>query len=67
MLDPGCPGTLARNYRYLLRAHLTPTFGDKTIAQIKEGNVRTWRKKLLDTGVSEVTTANAYRLLKART
>jgi len=35
------------------------------IAQIKEGTVRTWRKKLLDGGVSEVTTAKAYRLLKA--
>ncbi len=52
-------------YRYLLRCHLAPTFGPKAIAEIREGNVRTWRKKLLDNGVSEVTTAKAYRLLKA--
>jgi integrase len=36
-----------------------------TIADIKEGHVRTWRKKLLDSGVSAVTTAKAYRLLRA--
>ena len=36
-----------------------------TIADIKEAHVRSWRKKLLDSGVSTVTTAKAYRLLKA--
>jgi integrase len=36
-----------------------------TIADIKEARVRSWRKKLLDSGVSTVTTAKAYRLLKA--
>ena len=36
-----------------------------TIADIKEGRVRTWRKKLLDSGVSAVTTAKAYRLFRA--
>jgi hypothetical protein len=36
-----------------------------TIADIKEGHVRTWRKKLLDSGVSAVTTAKAYRLFRA--
>ncbi|GAA2376025.1 hypothetical protein GCM10010404_34770 [Nonomuraea africana] len=33
--------------------------------EIKEPHVRRWRKKLLDGGVSEVTVAKAYRLLKA--
>ena len=52
-------------YRYLLRGHLNPTFETKAIAEIKEPHVRRWRKKLLDAGVSAVTLAKAYRLLKA--
>jgi hypothetical protein len=52
-------------YRYLLRHHLEPTFGPRTLADIKEPHVRQWRKNLLDTGVSAVTAAKAYRLLKA--
>ena len=52
-------------YRYLLRHHLEPTFGPRTLADIKEPHVRRWRKKLLDTGVSAVTAAKAYRLLEA--
>jgi integrase len=52
-------------YRYLLRRHLNPTFGSKPIAEIKEPQVRRWRKQLLDAEVSAVTTAKAYRLLKA--
>jgi integrase len=52
-------------YRYLLRCHLRPDFESKTVAEIKEAHVRRWRKKLLDSGVSTVTTAKAYRLLKA--
>jgi integrase len=54
-----------RLYRYLLRRHITPHFEAKTVAEIKEAHVRRWRKKLLDSGVSAVTTAKAYRLLKA--
>lgn len=54
-----------RLYRYLLRCHIAPHFEAKTVAEIKDPNVRRWRKKLLDDGVSEVTTAKAYRLLKA--
>jgi integrase len=52
-------------YRYLLRRHLNPTFEVKAIAEIREPHVRRWRKKLLDNGVSAVTVAKAYRLLKA--
>ncbi|SEN21289.1 tyrosine-type recombinase/integrase [Nonomuraea pusilla] len=52
-------------YGYLLRKHLAPTFGDKPLNEIKGPHVRRWRKKLLDDGVSEVTVAKAYRLLKA--
>jgi integrase len=54
-----------RLYNYLLRAHIEPHFKGKTVAEVKEAHVRRWRKKLLDSGVSEVTTAKAYRLLKA--
>jgi integrase len=52
-------------YRYLLRRHLNPTLEAKPIAEIKEPHVRRWRKQLLDDGVSAVTAAKAYRLLKA--
>ncbi|MEV0582644.1 site-specific integrase [Nonomuraea sp. NPDC050310] len=52
-------------YGYLLRTHLVPTFGEKAMNEIKEPHVRRWRKKLLDAGVSAVTAAKAYRLLKA--
>ena len=54
-----------RLYRYLLRCHIQPHFDAKTVAEIKEAHVRSWRKKLLDSGVSTVTAAKAYRLLKA--
>ena len=52
-------------YRYLLRCHLRPAFESKTVADIREADVRRWRKKLVDAGVSAVTVAKAYRLLKA--
>jgi integrase len=58
------PKTIAL-YRYLLRRHITPHFKSKTVAEIKEARIRRWRKDLLDSGVSAVTTAKAYRLLKA--
>jgi integrase len=52
-------------YRYLLRRHLSPTFGTKAIAEVREPHIRRWRKKRLDDGVSAVTVAKAYRLLKS--
>jgi integrase len=55
----------AENYRYVLANHLTPALGSRAIAEIKERNIRRWRKNLLDAGVSVATTAKAYRLLKA--
>lgn len=50
-------------YRYLLRRHVEPGF--TTIGNITEADVRRWRANLLDAGVSPVTTAKAYGLLKA--
>jgi len=49
----------------VLGRHLLPVLGSRPIAEIKEPQVRRWRKKLLDSGVSTVSAAKAYRLLKA--
>src|SRR5215472_11712929 len=60
---PGLRPKTIQLYRYLLRRHIAPGFG--TIADITEADVRRWRADLLDKGVSPVTAAKAYRLLKA--
>lgn len=52
-------------YGYLLRQHLLPTFGHRSISGIREPSIRAWRHALLTSGVSAVTVAKAYRLLKA--
>jgi integrase len=52
-------------YQYLARRHLLPRLGSSSVNAITEGQVRRWRKELLDSGASAVTTAKAYRLLKA--
>ncbi len=52
-------------YRYLLRKHIAPVLGQVAIVDLQPGQVRRWRKQLLNGGVSEVTLAKAYRLLKA--
>jgi integrase len=52
-------------YRYLLRRHLLHAFGCSLVSNIREPQVRRWRKERLDAGVSAVTVAKAYRLLKA--
>jgi integrase len=62
---PGLRPKTVTLYRYLLRTHITPHFRTATISAITLPAVRRWRKKLLDTGVSPVTAAKAYRLLRA--
>src|ERR1700722_19993784 len=52
-------------YRSLLRLHIAPYFSNVTVGEVTPARVRRWRKKLLDSGVSEITTAKAYRLLRA--
>jgi integrase len=52
-------------YRSLLKLHISPYFANVTIAEVTLARVRGWRKKLLDSGVSEITAAKAYRLLRA--
>ena len=52
-------------YGYLLRRHIAPGLGRLAIAEVQPSQVRRWRKQLLDAGVSAVTVAKAYRLLRA--
>lgn len=62
---PGLRPRTVRLYGYLLRAHVTPHFQGITIGAVTLARVRRWRKTLLDSGVSPVTTAKAYRFLRA--
>ena len=62
---PGLRPKTIELYRYLLRRHLLSTFGTMHVADIRESDVRRWRKQRLDAAVSAITVAKAYRLLKA--
>ena len=62
---PGLRPKTLQLYRYLLRRHLMAQLGGHTVASITEADVRRWRADLLTAGVSQVTTAKAYRLLKS--
>jgi len=62
---PGLRHKTITLYRYLLRSHIAPYFPAMAIARLNLAAVRRWRKKLLDNGVSPVTVAKAYRLLRA--
>jgi integrase len=62
---PGLRPKTIELYRYLLRKHLAQVLGSVPIADIQPGHVRRWRKTMTDEGVSTVTLAKAYRLLKA--
>jgi integrase len=62
---PGLRPKTVLIYRGLLRCHIAPHFEQVTVAGVTLARVRRWRKKLLDSGVSEVTAAKAYRLLRA--
>jgi integrase len=62
---PGLRPKTVLIYTGLLRCHIAPHFERVTLAEVTLARVRRWRKKLLDSGVSEVTAAKAYRLLRA--
>jgi integrase len=62
---PGLRLSTIRSYHCVLRRHLAPTFGNRTIGEIREPHVRRWRKAMLDSGVGAPTVARAYVLLKA--
>ncbi|MFG2003435.1 tyrosine-type recombinase/integrase [Spirillospora sp. NPDC048911] len=51
-------------YRGLLKNHLLPTFGKSNLSDIKEADVRRWRKERLKV-VGQSTVAKAYQLLKS--
>ncbi|MDB4872571.1 MAG: site-specific integrase, partial [Gemmatimonadales bacterium] len=51
-------------YKGLLRNHLVPMFGGYNLTDIKEADVRRWRKERL-TEVGQSTVAKAYQLLKS--
>ncbi|MFG2091183.1 tyrosine-type recombinase/integrase [Spirillospora sp. NPDC048824] len=51
-------------YRALLRNHLLPTFGKYNVADIREADVRRWRKERLG-AVGQSTVAKSYQLLKS--
>jgi hypothetical protein len=57
--------TTRERYDQVLRIHLLPTFGPRAVAEIREADVRTWRKERRDAGVGSSTAAKAYRLLHA--
>jgi integrase len=62
---PGLRPKTIQLYRYLLRAHMRDAFASATIAGITEADVRRWRANMLSAGVTPVTAAKAYRLLKS--
>ncbi|WP_245966985.1 tyrosine-type recombinase/integrase [Sphaerisporangium album] len=51
-------------YRSLLKNHLAPTFGNVNLGDIKDADVRRWRKERLGT-VGQSTVAKAYQLFKS--
>ncbi|MBO3752944.1 site-specific integrase [Streptosporangiaceae bacterium NEAU-GS5] len=51
-------------YRGLLKNHLGPFFGNRLLIEIKEADVRRWRKERLG-AMGQSTVAKAYQLLKS--
>ncbi|MFI1510572.1 tyrosine-type recombinase/integrase [Streptomyces sp. NPDC020597] len=52
-------------YRYLLKDHVLPTFGDSDLDEITAPLVREWRAERLRTSKAKTTIAKAYGLLKS--
>jgi integrase len=55
----------AEIYEHLLRRHIYPMFGSTALNRITSAAVRSWNASLRESGVGPVSTAKAYRLLKA--
>ena len=62
---PGLRPKSVKNYRSLLRCHVAPHLAIVTVGELTLARVRRWRKKLLESGVSPITAAKAYRFLSA--
>lgn len=54
-----------QGYRSLLKNHISPYIGHLAISEVKDAQVRRWRKALADSGAGEPTIARAYQLLKS--
>jgi integrase len=52
-------------YEDLLRLHIAPRLGGLMLGAVKPQTIRTWRKALLDAGVTEPQAVKAYCLLRA--
>jgi integrase len=52
-------------YEYMLVRHLMPSFGNRSVGDIREAHIRRWRHDLLDSGASAASVAKSYRLIKA--
>jgi integrase len=52
-------------YESLLRNHIRPYLGGRSLDKINSQAVRTWRKRLLDDGRTAIVAAKSYRLLRA--
>lgn len=57
--------TTRQRYGYAFRLHLVPSFGNRPIAEIRESEIRTWRKERRDADVGPATIAKSYRLMHA--
>lgn len=63
---PGLRPKTTQLYEWLLRAHIESTeLGGTELGKLTTPMVRQWRAGRIDVGVSEITTAKAYRLLRA--
>ena len=62
---PGLRPKSVKNYRSLLDCHIAPHLASVTVGELTLARVRRWRARLLASGVSEITTAKAYRFLRA--
>ncbi len=65
LVERDLAATTRQRYEGILRLHLKPTFGTTGIADIREADIRTWRKGRRDAGLGPASVAKAYRLLHA--
>lgn len=61
---PGLRPKTRQLYEGLVRLHILPTLGTRTLAEITPPRVRSWRADLLAGGLGAVTVSKAYRLLR---
>jgi integrase len=52
-------------YNRILRLHIVPQLGGRTLAELTPARIRRWRTELLEAGVGPSTVAKSYRVLHA--